>query len=69
MKNSNTRRETIPYKEQENNLLSINPKEDSHTNVIPPLKTKITGNKNHYSLISLNINGLNSPIKKHRLTD
>ena len=29
----------------------------------------MTGNNNHYSLISLNINGLNSPIKRHRLTD
>ena len=27
------------------------------------------GSNNHYSLISLNINGLNSPIKRHRLTD
>jgi len=31
--------------------------------------TKITGSNNHYSLISLNINGFNSPIKRHRLTD
>jgi exonuclease III len=45
------------------------PKEDSHTNIILPLATKITGTKNHVSLISLNINGLNSPIKSHRLTD
>ena len=29
----------------------------------------MTGSNNHYSLISLNINGLNSPIKRHRLTD
>ena len=28
----------------------------------------ITGNRNHYSLISININGLNSPIKGHRLS-
>ena len=27
------------------------------------------GSNNHYSLITLNINGLNSPIKRHRLTD
>jgi hypothetical protein len=37
-------------------------KEDSHTNMIPPL-TKIIGSNNHFSLISLNINGLNSPKK------
>ena len=29
----------------------------------------MTGSNNQYSLISLNINGLNSPIKRHRLTD
>ena len=29
----------------------------------------MTGSNNHYSLISLNINGLNAPIKRHRLTD
>ena len=27
------------------------------------------GINNHYCLISLNINGLSSPIKRHRLTD
>ena len=31
--------------------------------------TKIIGSNNYFSLISLNINGLNSPIKRHRLTD
>ena len=31
--------------------------------------TKIKGSNNYFSLISLNINGLNSPIKRHRLTD
>jgi hypothetical protein len=51
-----------PRKKQESNL-STNPKEDSHTNVILPLTTKITGSNNHFSLISLNINGLNSSIK------
>jgi hypothetical protein len=67
MENSNTRRETTCYKNQESNL-STNPK-GSHTNIILPLTTKITGSNNHYSLISLNINGLNSPIKRHRITD
>ena len=32
------------------------------------IKTKITGTSNHSSSISLNINGLNSPIKRYRLT-
>ena len=29
----------------------------------------MTGSNNHYSLIFLNINGLNAPIKRHRLND
>jgi exonuclease III len=36
---------------------------------MPTLTTKIIGRNNYFSLISLNINGLNSPIKRHRLTD
>ena len=56
-------------KARKNNLLSTNPKEDSHTNIIPPLTTKMTGSNNHFSLISININGLISPIKRHRLKD
>jgi hypothetical protein len=61
--NTNTMRETTPYKKQESNF-STNPKEDSHTNIILPLTTKIAGSNNHFSLLSLNINELNSPIKK-----
>jgi exonuclease III len=37
--------------------------------MIPPLTTKIKGTNNHWSLISLNISGLNFPIKRHRLID
>jgi exonuclease III len=36
---------------------------------MPTLTTKITGSNNYFSLISLNINGLNSPIIRHRLTN
>ena len=36
---------------------------------MPTLTTKIKGSNNYFSLISLNINGLNSPIKRHRLID
>jgi exonuclease III len=36
---------------------------------MPTLTTKIIGSNNYFSLISLNMNGLNSPIKSHRLTD
>jgi exonuclease III len=38
-------------------------------NRIPTLIRKITRCNNYFFLISLNINGLNSPIKGHRLTD
>jgi hypothetical protein len=54
---------------QKCNLLSTNPKEDSNRNITPPLTTKIIGSNNHFSLISHNVNGINCPIKKHRLTD
>jgi hypothetical protein len=67
MENANIRRETTPQKKQESNLHSTNPQEDSHTNI--KITSKITGCNNHYSLKSLNINGLNSPIKRHRLTN
>ena len=36
---------------------------------MPTATTKIIGSNNYFSLISLHINGLNSPIKRHRLTD
>jgi exonuclease III len=36
---------------------------------MPTLTTKIKGSNNDFSLISLNISGLNSPVKRHRLTD
>jgi exonuclease III len=36
---------------------------------MPIVTTKIIGSNNNFSLISLNIIGLNSPIKRHRLTD
>jgi exonuclease III len=36
---------------------------------MPTVKTKIIGSNNCFSLISLNISGLTSPIKRHRLID
>ena len=65
MENANTRRETTLQKKQESNPLPTNSKEDTHTNI--KVRSKTTGSSNHYSLISLNNNGLNSPIKRHRL--
>jgi hypothetical protein len=56
----------MPYKKQESNP-STKQKEDSHKNRMPTLTTTKKGNNNYLSLISLNINGLNSPIKRHRL--
>jgi hypothetical protein len=56
------------YKKQESNP-STNLKEDNHMIKLPTLTTKITGSNNDFSLITLNINRLNSQIKRHRLTD
>jgi exonuclease III len=36
---------------------------------MPTLTTKIIGSNNYFSLISLKINGFNSPIKRHRQTE
>ena len=33
------------------------------------MKSKLTEDSNHELLISLNVNRLNSPIKRHRVTD
>ncbi|KAL6085697.1 hypothetical protein STEG23_017954 [Scotinomys teguina] len=46
------------------NSTAINPPKEKHT-----LPLKITGTNKPWTLISLNINGLNSPIKRHRLTE
>jgi hypothetical protein len=55
-------------KKQESNP-PTNLKEDSRRNRMPTLTTKITESNNYFSLISLNINGLYSPIKRHKITD
>ena len=52
-----------PRKKWESNH-STNPKQDNHTNIIPPLTIKIRGSNNHFSLVSLNINGLDFLIKR-----
>ena len=59
--------EPRPRKNEDNPSTKL--KEDSHKNRMPTLTTKITGSNNYFSLICLNINGLNSPIKRHRLTN
>ena len=49
-------------------LHKANPKEENYT-LSNTSNIKITGTNNHCFLISLNINGLNSPTKRHRLAD
>jgi hypothetical protein len=58
-----------PSKSKKVIFFSTNTKEDTHKTTIPPLATKITGSNNHFFLISLSINELNSSIKRHRLTN
>jgi hypothetical protein len=56
--------------EKARKLYSFNkPKKYSHTNIILPLTTKITRSNNHCFLISDNINGLSSPVERHKLAD
>jgi hypothetical protein len=57
-----------PQKNQESNL-STNLTKDNHKNRNQTLTTKIAGSNNYFSLISLNINELNPPIKRHRLKE
>jgi hypothetical protein len=47
MENSNTRREIMPQKKQENDP-STNLKEDSCKNRMPVLTAKITGSNNYF---------------------
>ena len=45
---------TTPYKNQERNLLSTNPKEDSNINIIPPQTTKVKEQSKHNSIKTSN---------------
>ena len=50
--------------------MAVNLKEGKmHKLTLPTMKSKLTGDSNHWLLISLNVNELNSPIKRQRLTD
>jgi hypothetical protein len=63
MENSNTRITILhPRKSKKGIFFQQAPKKDSHTNINPSLITKITGSNNHFFQISLNINGINTPI-------
>ena len=61
--------ENYAVEKKQESTHSTNLKEDSHMNRIPTLTTNIIGSNNYFYLISLNINGFNSPIKRHRRTD
>ena len=53
-----------------NGLIAATPKKGKMQKLTSPtMKTKLTGDSNHLSLISLNVNGFNSPLKRHRVTD
>jgi hypothetical protein len=66
---SNTRKIPAPKKGQDIKQLTTKSKAESYKRIKPSTKTNISGTNNHLSLISLNINGLNSPIKRHKLSD
>jgi hypothetical protein len=59
---------TTPKKRQDINHFTTKPKGEDHRHIMP-LTTNKTGTNSHLSSISLNINVLNSPIKRHKLTD
>jgi hypothetical protein len=67
-----TRRVTTPNKTQEINLTKKKTREIQRERERERERTttiKIIGTNNHWTLISLNINGLNFLIKRHRLRD
>lgn len=68
-KKSNTRKIPAPKKGQDIKHLTTKSKAESHKHIKPPTKTNMSGTNNHLSLISLSINGLNSLIRRHKLTD
>jgi hypothetical protein len=49
--------------------LTTKSKTESHKPIKSPTKTNMSGINSYLFLISLNINGLNSPIKRQKLTD
>lgn len=66
--NCDQRNSVIPMKTQAiNNLTTINPKKGNTHTTITTTKTKKSGIINHWAIASLNINRLNSSIKRHRL--
>ena len=64
-KNTNTKWKQHCREIKEINFFQQAQKKIATTNI--KIISTITGSDNHYSLISLNINRLNSPLKMHRL--
>jgi hypothetical protein len=61
---------TILKKTQEiNNLTPLKPREENTHTHSTTNDIKITGSTNHWSLISLNINEHNSPVRRQRQTE
>jgi hypothetical protein len=69
MENSNIRKVPSPKKGKDIKHLTTQSKAESHKHIKPPTKTNISGISSHLCLISLNINGHNSPMKRHKLTE
>ena len=63
MENSNTRKIPAPKKGKDIKHLTTKSTTESHKHLKPPTKTNMSGTNSHL-LLSLNINGLNSPIKR-----
>ena len=71
MENTYTKRETTPKKKKETNL-STNLKiiaAWTEFQFSQQQQQQQPGSNSDFCLISLNINGLNSPIKRHKLRD
>jgi hypothetical protein len=67
--NANTRKVPAPKKRQNIKHLTTKSKAEIHKHIKQPTKRNLSGTNSHLSLISLNIIGFNSPIKRHKLTD
>jgi hypothetical protein len=67
--NSNTRKRPASKKGQDITHLIKKSKAESHKHIKPPTKINISETNNHLFLISLNINGFNSPTRRYKLID
>jgi hypothetical protein len=66
--NSNTKKILAPKKGQDIKHLTTKSKAESHKHIKTPTKTNMSGTNSHLSLTSLNVNVLNSPVKRHTKT-